>query len=243
MGTYANDTSVDWGKMSVVIKDLMFSYKGATDFSVAVPHLDLAIGQTYLLLGPSGSGKSTMLNLLSGILRPDRGRLEVAGQDVSNISAAHMDRFRGEHIGFIFQTLNLIPWLSTRDNIALGLAFAPQRRQRVAGDRTEAIAGLAKQMNIDNALLASPAGQLSIGQQQRVAAARALIGAPDIILADEPSSALDDANTKVFFDLLLAGLDKSRQTLLVVSHDERLVAHFDHVLSVTDIIQTGGYDE
>lgn len=229
--------------MSVVISDLTFSYTDTDGFGIAIPRLELAVGQTYLLLGPSGSGKSTLLNLLSGILRPSSGTLELAGQDLSNVSTLHMDRFRGEHIGFIFQTLNLIPWLSVRDNIALSLAFAPQRRRRIEGDQAEAIARLAGQMNIDYSLLVKAAGQLSVGQQQRVAAARALIGAPDIILADEPSSALDDSNTNSFFDLLMGGLDKSRQTLLVVSHDTRLVGHFDHVLSVADIIQVEAGDE
>jgi putative ABC transport system ATP-binding protein len=229
--------------MSIAIKDLTFTYAGAEGFGLTIPKLNLAVGETYLLLGPSGSGKSTLLNLLAGILRPTSGMLQMTGHDMSDVTPMHMDRFRGDHIGFIFQTLNLIPWLSLRDNIALGLAFAPQRRARLSESVNDTIDRLVERMNIGTHLIDRPAGQLSIGQQQRVAAARALIGAPDIILADEPSSALDDSNTKLFFDLLIGGLNRSRQTLLAVSHDTRLVDYFDHVLSVEDIMQSGGGDD
>lgn len=223
--------------MSIAIKNLSFAYRGAEGFAFHTPELQLSRGRTYLLLGPSGSGKSTFLNLLAGILQPQCGSLEIAGQNMTDIGVAQMDRFRGEHIGFIFQSLNLIPWLSVKDNIALGLAFAPKRRQSISGDVGQAIEELAQAMNIEATLMATPAGQLSIGQQQRVAAARSLIGAPDVILADEPSSALDEANTKAFFDLLMARLDRARQTLLVVSHDTRLAGYFDEVLSIENIIR------
>lgn len=226
--------------MSVSIENLKFTYPGADGFSFEVADLQLAAGQTHLLLGPSGSGKSTLLNLLAGTLRPDSGRLQVAGCDLTDVGPARMDRFRGEHIGFVFQTLNLIPWLTAHDNVALGLAFAPQRRARLDAPVKQAVEALLQRLNIDPATAWKPAGKLSIGQQQRVAAARALIGAPDLILADEPSSALDEANTGVFFDLLMAGLDRSRQTLLVVSHDSRLESRFDRVLSAADIIRNGG---
>lgn len=229
--------------MSIVIDNLKFSYSGANGFDLKIPALQLDAGETYLLLGPSGSGKSTLLNLLAGTLRPDSGQVQVAGQDLSVVKPSQMDRFRGEHIGFVFQTLNLIPWLSVKDNIALGLAFAPARQKRLQGDVAAAIDDLLNRLNLDKRLVMQPAGQLSIGQQQRVAAARALIGAPDIILADEPSSALDEANTKEFFELLLGGLNRARQTLLVVSHDTRLRGYFDHVLAVEDIVQMGGGDE
>ena len=229
--------------MGIAIRDLTFSFNGPSGFTFEISDVSLATGQTYVLLGPSGSGKSTLLNLLAGTLRPDSGAIELAGQDLSGIKAAQMDRFRGEHIGFIFQTLNLIPWLSAQDNIALALAFAPRRRARLNGALNDNIKALAQRMQIEQALLAQPAGQLSIGQQQRVAAARALIGAPDIILADEPSSALDEANTKLFFDLLMGSLDKTRQTLLVVSHDTRVTGFFDHTLMADDIIKSRGGDE
>ena len=223
--------------MSISINNLSFAYAGSEGFGLQIPELTLSCGQTYLLLGQSGSGKTTLMSLLAGTLRPQGGALQLAGRDMADISPSQMDRFRGEHIGFIFQTLNLIPWLSARDNIALGLAFAPARRARLTADTQSEIEALVARLNIEADSLNKPAGELSIGQQQRVAAARALIGAPDIILADEPSSALDEANTKDFFELLLSGLDRSRQTLLVVSHDTRISSFFDHVLSVDDILK------
>jgi len=147
-----------------------------------------------------------------------------------------MDKFRGTHIGFIYQTLNLIPWLSTRENIALGLAFAPQRRARLSAGLAGTITDFMARLDLDAGTLGDqPAGLLSLGQQQRVAAARALVGAPDLVLADEPSSALDAVNTEKFFDLLMAGLDRQRQVLLVVSHDARLAPRFDRVINMADL--------
>ena len=226
--------------MGINIQNLMFGFDKPNGFSFKISDLSLVTGQTYVLLGPSGSGKSTLLNLLSGILRPNSGLIEIAGQNLRGVTAAHMDRFRGENIGFIFQTLNLIPWLSAHDNIALALAFAPGRRARLNGALSDNVNALAQSMQIEERLLAQPAGQLSIGQQQRVAAARALIGAPSVILADEPSSALDAANTKLFFELLIGSLDTARQTLLVVSHDAPVTNLFDHTLMVDDIIENRG---
>ena len=166
---------------------------------------------------------------------------------MSQLSGARMDRFRGTHIGFIYQTLNLIPWLSVRENIALGLAFAPQRRARLKASLGDTIGDFMTRLDLDaGALGEQPAGLLSLGQQQRVAAARALVGAPDLVLADEPSSALDDVNTEKFFDLLIAGLDRQRQVLLVVSHDARLAPRFDRVIKMEDLTKepvTGGARE
>ena len=222
--------------MTLQIEDLKFGYTGSGGFHLCVPLLTLKAGTTCLLLGPSGSGKSTFLSLLAGVLTPERGRIALAGQDMSQLSGARMDKFRGTHIGFIYQTLNLIPWLSVRENIALGLAFAPQRRARLKASLGDTIADFMMQLDLDaGALGEQPAGLLSLGQQQRVAAARALVGAPDLVLADEPSSALDDANTEKFFDLLMAGLDRQRQVLLVVSHDSRLAPHFDRVINMEDL--------
>ena len=117
--------------MTLQIDNLQFGDAGSGGFNLRVPSLTLEAGTTCLLLGPSGSGKSTFLSLLAGVLAAEHGRIALAGQDMSQLSGARMDRFRGTHIGFIYQTLNLIPWLSVRENIALGLAFAPQRRARL----------------------------------------------------------------------------------------------------------------
>tara|TARA_B100001057_G_scaffold118414_1_gene117070 strand:+ start:3644 stop:4393 length:750 start_codon:yes stop_codon:yes gene_type:complete len=223
-------------QMTLEIDDLQFGYAGSRGFHLRVPSLALEAGTTCLLLGPSGTGKSTFLSLLAGVLKPERGRIALAGQDMAQLSGARMDKFRGAHIGFIYQTLNLIPWLSTRENIALGLAFAPQRRARLSAGIANTITDFMTRLDLDEETLGNQsAGLLSLGQQQRVAAARALVGAPDLVLADEPSSALDAANTEKFFDLLMAGLDRQRQVLLVVSHDARLAPRFDQVIDMSDL--------
>ena len=222
--------------MTLQIDNLQFGYAGSGGFNLRVPSLTLESGATCLLLGPSGSGKSTFLSLLAGVLTAEHGRIALAGQDMSQLSGVRMDRFRGTHIGFIYQTLNLIPWLSVRENIALGLAFAPQRRARLNASIADTITDFMTRLDLDaGAFGDQPAGLLSLGQQQRVAAARALVGAPDLVLADEPSSALDAANTEKFFDLLMAGLDRQRQVLLVVSHDARLAQRFDRVINMADL--------
>ena len=223
-------------QMTLEIDNLQFGYAGSGGFHLRVPSLALEAGTTCLLLGPSGTGKSTFLSLLAGVLTPERGRIALAGQDMAQLSGARMDKFRGAHIGFIYQTLNLIPWLSTRENIALGLAFAPQRRARLSAGIANTITDFMTRLDLDEETLGNQsAGLLSLGQQQRVAAARALVGAPDLVLADEPSSALDAANTEKFFDLLMAGLDRQRQVLLVVSHDARLAPRFDQVIDMSDL--------
>ena len=176
--------------MTLQIDNLQFSYAGSDGFNLRVPSLTLEAGTTCLLLGPSGSGKSTFLSLLAGVLVAKHGRVALAGQDMSQFSGARMARCRGPHIGFIYQTLNLIPWLSVRENIALGLAFAPQRRARLKASLGDTIGDFMTRLDLDaGALGEQPAGLLSLGQQQRVAAARALVGAPDLVLADAPPSA------------------------------------------------------
>ena len=226
--------------MTLHIENLKFGYRRTDGFQLDVPSLRVETGSTCLLLGPSGSGKSTFLSLLAGVMQADQGRIALAGRDFSSLSGSQMDRFRGTHIGFVYQTLNLIPWLSVSENIALGLAFAPERRARMSKSVSLGEHDLMTRLDLDPASFADqPAGQLSLGQQQRVAAARALIGAPDLVLADEPSSALDDANTTVFFDLLMAGLDRTRQMLVVVSHDARLAPRFDRVINMQDLIRGG----
>ncbi|MEM1200928.1 MAG: ATP-binding cassette domain-containing protein, partial [Pseudomonadota bacterium] len=151
---------------------------------------------------------------------------------------AARDRFRADHIGIIFQMFNLLPYGSALDNVLLPLSFAAGRRDRVRkGGREEDVAkGLLATLGIDGELLSGGTAQLSVGQQQRVAAARALIGAPEIIVADEPTSALDAAREDAFLDLLFAQIEEAGSTLIMVSHDESLAPRFDQALNLTDLI-------
>lgn len=186
-----------------------------------------------LIMGPSGVGKSTFLNLLTGVLPLQQGDIRVKGCSYQGLSRRQLDRIRADHFGIIFQTLNLIPYLSGRDNAALGVQFSTHRRQRV-GHLDQAINSLGVALGLTAKNLDSRATNLSIGQQQRIAMMRALLGRPALIIADEPTSALDPKSTQRFLDTLFDQLDGSEQAVLMVSHDERLIPHFDQVVELKD---------
>ena len=204
------------------------------NFSLAIAKFQLKAGERVLLLGPSGSGKSTLLNILTGVLKAHRGHVGILDQDLSALSGAQADRLRGQNIGLIFQTINLLPYASVAENIALGLAFAPDRKARLTQSIETETKQLIAALGLDEALLNRPATQLSVGQQQRVAAARALIGSPPLIIADEPTSALDHKNQVRFIELLLATL-RPDQGLLMVSHDESLQPHFTRIVRMEEL--------
>lgn len=192
-------------------------------------------GETVLLLGESGSGKSTLLSLICGTVIADDGSVSVAGRNLADLSGGQRDRYRAEHIGMIFQQFNLLPFGSVLDNILLPLRFAPARR-KTAGDGRHEADTLCKALGLPN-LLTAKASNLSVGQQQRVAVARALIGRPPIIIADEPTSALDAESQMAFLDLLFEQVKANEATLLMVSHDPRLGERFDRVVRMDEISQ------
>ncbi len=179
-----------------------------------------------------------MLGIIGGVLRPDSGSIQVLGTDLSTLSPGACDRFRGDHIGFIFQLFNLIPYLSVLDNVLLPARFTPRRGARwhgIAELRAEATRLLAALGLSDPRLLRRDVTELSIGQQQRVAAARALLGSPELVIADEPTSSLDfDARTD-FLRLLMQEIARHGTTLLFVSHDTSLSGLFDRTVALTDI--------
>ena len=193
-------------------------------------------GSCTLLIGPSGSGKSTLLALLAGIVAPERGSISILGTDIAALSASARDAFRAEHIGVVFQMFNLLPYGSVIDNVVLPLSFAPERRKRAAsGGVLDEARRLLGRLGIDaETAAAKTASELSVGQQQRVAAARALIGTPEIIIADEPTSALDADSRGQFLNLLFAEVRARNSTLLLVSHDRELGPLFDHVLRLDE---------
>lgn len=211
---------------------------GGDAFTLRVPDFRVQAGSKLLLTGPSGSGKTTLLNLLCGITTPGSGSVEILGTSLAPLSSAARDRFRAEHIGVIFQMFNLLPYGSVLDNVILPLSFAPRRAARAAsvgGIETEA-RRLLTALDLPERLFSAPAAQLSIGQQQRVAAARALIGTPEIVIADEPTSALDRANQDRFLDLLFAQVEASGTTLLMVSHDSDLARRFSRTIQLSELI-------
>lgn len=215
-------------------KDVRFGWAGRAAFSLAVETFALAAGSTLLLLGESGSGKSTLLSLICGTITPKAGRITVAGNDLTALTGPSRDRFRAEQIGVIFQQFNLLPFGSVADNICLPLRFAPKRRKRAGNARAE-VAALLAALNLPQGIQTAKARNLSIGQQQRVAVARALIGQPPLIIADEPTSALDADTQAAFLDLLFTQISANGQSLLMVSHDARLADRFDSSVRMEDI--------
>ena len=220
------------------IDGLRFRWRGAAADCLAIDRLHIDAGRSVFLHGPSGSGKSTLLGLLAGVLLPTQGHVALRGQDWAALSGARRDAFRADHVGYVFQQFNLLPYLSVRDNVLLPCRFSARRRQRAqaaAGSPGAAAEALLAQVGLGTALWARPASMLSVGQQQRVAAARALIGQPELVIADEPTSALDAALRDSFMALLLQQCRASGSTLVFVSHDERLAGQFDEQLALATL--------
>jgi len=221
----------------ISLEDVQFGY--GMQRVLDIPRLWVEQGSSVLLRGISGGGKSTLLGLLAGVLLPGKGRIEVAGHALQAMRGAARDRFRADHLGVIFQQFNLLPFLSVRDNIALGLRFAPARSARVGRPLDDEILRLLQALHLDPDLLQRRAGTLSVGQQQRVAAARALIGRPAVLLADEPTSALDREAATAFLQLMAAQCAAAGTTAVVVSHDDSLQPLFDRVVQLQDINRAG----
>ncbi len=222
----------------VAMSGVRFRWRGARAFSLAIEDFALPAGKRVLLVGPSGAGKSTFLSLLCGIVAPQAGRLEVLGTDMTRLSGAARDHFRAEHFGIVFQMFNLLPYGSILDNVLLPLSFAKKRNARASknGSSEGEALRLLTSLGLDPAELHGlSTAMLSVGQQQRVAAARALIGRPELIVADEPTSALDRGSQQAFLDLLFAEIEAAGASLIMVSHDEELGARFDNVLRLEDI--------
>lgn len=214
------------------INDLNFSYDGKSTV-LHISALKVAKGEKVFIFGPSGSGKTTLLGLLAGVIATQKGKIEILGENISNLSAPNRDKFRGNHIGYIFQMFNLIPYLNVAENILLPFQLNPSLRKKILNPKQKLLE-MAKSMGIE-ALLSAPITKLSVGQQQRVAAARALIGAPEIIIADEPTSALDFDHREKFLSLLFSECQKNSSTLIFVSHDRSLEHLFDRAVSLESI--------
>ena len=192
-------------------------------------------GEKILLLGESGSGKSTLLSLICATLLADSGTVVIGGTEIKTLSGWARDRFRAEQIGVIFQQFNLLPFGSVSDNILLPLRFAPIRR-RNCNDAPRKVVELCKDLGLPDNVETTKAANLSVGQQQRVAVARALIGQPPILIADEPTSSLDEANQDNFLEVLFEHVRAYNSTLLMVSHNPRLSEGFDRVLHMSEIV-------
>ena len=222
---------------AIELDQVVYRWPGQTQACLDIPALTIAAGERVFLHGPSGSGKSTLLGLLGGVNVAQSGRVSVLGRELRAIGARERDRLRAAHIGFLFQQFNLLPWLSAIDNVLLPLTFSAERKRRATSERPlrDEADRLLTQLDLAPSLWGKNAAELSVGQQQRVAAARALIGRPPIVIADEPTSALDAARQLAFVDLLLRECAAAQATLIFVSHDDKLAVHFDRQLSLVDI--------
>ena len=222
----------------IQLSNLGFAWPGQPEL-LDIDSFTLQRGESLFLKGPSGSGKTTLLGLLGGVQKPNRGSIQLLDQDLSTLSASARDRFRVDHTGYIFQQFNLLPFLSVRENVELPCHFSKLRASRAMqrhGSVAQATSTLLAHLGLNEAsLLERRAGDLSIGQQQRVAAARALIGQPELVIADEPTSALDVDAREAFLELLFAECREAGSSLLFVSHDQSLARLFDRSLSLAEL--------
>lgn len=192
-----------------------------------VQQLSLAAGEQVALRGASGTGKTTLLHVIAGIVRPDAGSVRVAGEDVARLDEAARDAWRARHVGYVFQTFHLLQGFSALENVALASMFAGPAKVARARELLERV-GLAGRLDY-------LPRKLSIGQQQRVAVARALVNSPQLVLADEPTGNLDRANAVAALALLRDTCRESGAALLVVSHDERVVERFERVIDLAEL--------
>jgi putative ABC transport system ATP-binding protein len=219
----------------IQIENLQFTWPGSSRPTLEIPEFKLAKSEHLFLHGPSGSGKSTLLSLLTGIHLPQSGQIKILGQDLAQLSGSRRDRFRADHLGYVFQQFNLLPYLSVLDNVLLPCQFSKLRQQRTGNGGAKAQAlHLLERLDL-HTHLHQAVSALSVGQQQRVALARALIGAPEILIADEPTSALDAERRGAFIELLFECAKEHQTAILLVSHDPQLAVHFDRSLSLPTI--------
>jgi len=230
----ADDAVSSADDAAVSLAGLGFAYRRGP-VVLDIPALTVRRGERLFVFGPSGSGKTTLLGVLAGVLRANAGAVRVLGRDLGAMSGAARDAFRAVHVGYIFQMFNLIPYLSVIDNIVLPCRLSAERRRRLNGAGLEAAgAAMARQLGIGE-LAARAVTELSVGQQQRVAAARALLGAPELVIADEPTSALDADRRERFLELLFRSCEEAGSTLVFVSHDRQLEPLFHRGVSLPEI--------
>lgn len=226
---------------AVLVRDLKFGWsQGQT--TLHIERLEIAAGERLFLHGASGSGKSTLLAMIGGVRTPRTGSVEVLGRDLAKLRGGQRDRFRADHVGFVFQLFNLLPFLSLLDNVLLPCRFSSNRAQRAReahGSLAEHGRTLLLALDLPQSMHQRAVTELSVGQQQRVAVARALAGAPELLICDEPTSALDTDTQGRFLDLLFAQVRQSGSTLVFVSHDRSLAARFDRCLDLRELNQAG----
>ena len=202
----------------VKINGLTYNY--SSEIQLKFPDFSLSKGEQALILGQSGCGKTTLLHLLSGLLKPNSGHVNIENEDISKMSGAVLDNFRGANIGIVFQTAHFIEALTVKENLTLTQTLAGKSKD------IDKIKKLLADLGVESKLNAK-LNALSVGEKQRVSIARALVNSPALILADEPTSALDDKNCDAVLKLVREQAKKHNSTLLIVTHDNRLKDQFD----------------
>lgn len=203
----------------LAVNNLQFGYNAENTFKF--PDFACQAGEKWLILGQSGCGKTTLLHLIAGLLKPKSGTVTLSGQDLTKLSDAKLDEFRGQHIGVVFQQNHLLNSLSVADNLRAAQYFAKEKQD------DKRVKQLLEQLNLGDKLNARPQ-ELSQGQRQRVAIARALVNSPALVLADEPTSSLDDKNTDEVINMLESAAAGVQATLLIVTHDGRLKERYSN---------------
>ncbi|MFT6764558.1 MAG: putative ABC transport system ATP-binding protein [Candidatus Aldehydirespiratoraceae bacterium] len=218
----------------ISLEGVRFRWPGQSADTVAIDELHLDAGEHLFVRGSSGSGKTTLLNLLCGVHTPSSGKIRLLGTDLATLPQRRRDQFRADHIGVVFQQFNLLPYLTTLENVTLACSFSGRKRRRAteSTDVASSARELLEALNLTAELHSAPVSKLSVGQQQRVAVARALIGGPEILIADEPTSALDADNRDRFMDLLFREAEAKGCTLVFVSHDPQLAERFDRSIEL-----------
>lgn len=219
----------------VEIDQLKFAY--GSSLVLDIEQLRIQRGEKLFLRGASGSGKSTLLGLITGTLLPTSGSIKLLGRNLCELTASGRDLWRGQHCGYIFQQFNLLSYLSVAENMALACRVNVLRRERAVkrfGSVDKAVAYYAEALGM-SPWLSRPVTQLSVGQQQRVAAARALMGDPELLVADEPTSALDQDHRRQFIEHLNQEASRGGMAVLFVSHDRELARFFDRDIDLVEI--------
>lgn len=223
----------------VELEDIRFRWPGQPDDIIQIDHLAITATERLFIQGASGAGKSTLLNLISGVLKPQTGVIQLLGHQFSHLNQSARDRLRADHIGYIFQQFNLIPYLSILENVMLPCRFSRARRDKamrrsgsLSAEATQLIKRLFGQSGPE---LNRQVTELSVGQQQRVAVARALIGQPELVIADEPTSSLDVEARRDFMELLFEEVNRNQSALLFVSHDPGQKHWFERYLNMSDL--------
>ena len=233
---------------AISLSNIKFSWGSAeSDFQLKLNNFQLNRQESSILVGPSGAGKSTLLSLICGTIRPEEGTVRILDQSIENKSAAERDSFRADHLGIIFQQFNLIPYLSAIDNVLLPLHFSSNRKKKSGKTQSKLVLEAERLLRalgiVPETLGRQKANTLSIGQQQRVAAARAFIGSPELIIADEPTSSLDEKSQDEFLDQLFSQKEVTGATLLMVSHNARVAKRFNKLIKLQDICTTSFTEE